>query len=120
MKYHINESEYRFMCIVWDTEPVNSTELAKLCANRLGWKKSTTYTVIRNLCKKHIISNENAVVKSLVSRKSMQVQESHDFLEKRFHGSLPVFITAFLEGKKLTRDEAEYIQKLIDNAVEDK
>jgi len=120
MKYHINESEYRFMCIVWDVEPINSMELVKLCADRLGWKKSTTYTVIRNLCDKQILSNKNATVKALVSRKSIQKQESDEFLKKKFHGSLPAFIAAFLEDKKLTRKEAEYLQKLIDDAVEDK
>lgn len=120
MKYHLNESEYRFMCIVWDVEPINSMELVKLCADQLGWKKSTTFTVIRNLCKKQILFNENAVVKALISRESIQKQESDDFLEKKFHGSLPAFITAFLQDKKLTRNEAQYLQELIDDAVEDK
>lgn len=120
MKFHLNDSEYRFMCVVWDVEPINSMELVKICYDRLGWKKSTTFTVIRNLCKKQILSNENATVKSLVSRDSIQKQESREFLEKKFHGSLPAFITAFLQDKKLTREEADYLQKLIDNAVEDK
>lgn len=120
MKYHLNESEYRFMNIVWDVEPINSMELVKVCAEKLGWKKSTTYTVIRKLCEKQIISNENAIVKALVSRDNIQKQETTDFLEKKFQGSLPAFIATFLQDKKLTRKEAEYLQKLIDNAVEDK
>ncbi|HOM02409.1 MAG TPA: BlaI/MecI/CopY family transcriptional regulator [Acetivibrio sp.] len=118
MKYYLNDSEYRFMCIVWDVEPINSMELVKICYEKLGWKKSTTFTVIRNLCKKEILSNENAVVKALVSRDSIQKQEVRDFLDKKFQGSLPAFISAFLQDKKLTREEAEYLQRLIDDTRE--
>ena len=118
MEYHINESEYRFMDILWDAEPIGSMELVKLCAEKLGWKKPTTYTVIRKLSEKGIVSNENATVKALVSRNSVQKQESSEFLDKKFKGSLPAFVAAFLQDKKLTKEEAESIQKMIDEAVE--
>lgn len=88
MDYHINESEYRLMDILWDAEPVNSMELVGLCREQLGWKKSTTYTVLRNLGEKQIVRNENAVVQALVSRDEIQRQESRDFLKKKFRGSL--------------------------------
>ncbi len=119
MEYHINESEYRFMDVLWDAEPIGSTELVKLCAKELGWKKPTTYTVIRNLAEKGILCNENAVVRALVTRDSVQRQESSEFLEKKFRGSLPAFVAAFLQDRKLSKEEAECIQKLIDNAVDD-
>ena len=119
MEYHINESEYRFMDILWDTEPVNSMELASLCRERLGWKKSTTYTVLRNLGEKQIVRNENAVVRALISREEAQKQESRAFLEKKFRGSLPAFIAAFLREEKLTQKEARELQELINQASEE-
>lgn len=119
MKYHINESEYRFMEILWENEPVNSMELVRICEKRLEWKKSTTFTVLRKLCQKNIVSNENTVVRALVSQEDIQKQESHDFLDKKFGGSLPSFITAYLQDKKLTKEEAEKIKKMIQEASED-
>lgn len=119
MEYHINESEYRFLDILWDAEPVNSMELVRLCQERLGWKKSTTYTVIRNLSDKQIVRNDAAVVRALVSRDEVQRQESREFLDKKFRGSLPAFIAAFLKEERLTKEEAEDLQKLIDSAVEE-
>lgn len=119
MDYRINESEYRLMDILWDMEPVNSMELAGLCRERLGWKKSTTYTVLRKLGEKKVLRNENAVVRALVSRDEVQRQESREFLKKKFHGSLPAFIAAFLQEEKLTKKEAEELQKLIEQASEE-
>lgn len=119
MKYHINESEYRFMEILWENEPINSMELVRICEKRLEWKKSTTFTVLRKLCQKNIVRNENTVVRALVSQEYIQKQESHDFLDKKFGGSLPSFITAYLQDKKLTKEEAEKIKKMIQEASED-
>ena len=120
MDYHINESEYRLMDILWDVEPVNSMELVGLCQEKLGWKKSTTYTVLRNLGEKQMVRNEHAVVQALVSRSKIQRQESKDFLEKKFRGSLPAFITAFLQEEKLTKKEVRELQELINQASEEK
>lgn len=119
MAYHVNESEYRFMEILWKVEPVNSMELVRICQKKLGWKKSTTYTVIRKLSDKNIVCNEEAVVRTLVSRDSMQKQESNEFLDRKFGGSLPSFVTAFLQDRKLTREEAEYLKKLIQEKTEE-
>lgn len=119
MHYHINESEYRLMDILWDTEPINSMELVGLCRERLGWKKSTTYTILRSLGEKQIVRNENAIVRTLVSRGQIQRQESKEFLEKKFHGSLPAFIAAFLQDEKLTEKEARELQELIHQAAEE-
>lgn len=119
MDYHINESEYRLMDILWDVEPVNSMELVGLCRERLGWKKSTTYTILRSLGEKQIVRNENAIVRTLVSRGQIQRQESREFLEKKFRGSLPAFIAAFLQEEKLTKKEARELQELINQASEE-
>ncbi len=120
MGYHISDSEYRFMEILWEEEPVSSMELVRLCSNLLNWKKSTTYTVIRNLSEKQIVYSENAIVRTRVSRGCIQRQESSCFLNRKFGGSLPSFIAAYLQDRKLTREEAERLQKLIWDAAEDK
>lgn len=120
MDYHMNESEYRLMDILWDSEPINSTALVKLCREMLGWKKSTTYTVLRNLGEKQMVQNENAVVRALVLRSDIQKQESREFLEKKFKGSLPAFIAAFLQDEKLTQEEIRELQQLIDRAADEK
>ena len=119
MDYHINESEDRLMDILWDVEPVNSMELVGLCREGLGWKKSTTYTILRSLGEKQIVRNENAIVRTLVSRGQIQRQESREFLEKKFRGSLPAFIAAFLQEEKLTKKEARELQELINQASEE-
>lgn len=119
MNARINESEFRFMDIVWDMEPISSTQLVKVCNEKLGWKKSTTYTVIHNLSEKGIVANENAVVRSLVTRNEVQHQESREFLEKQFRGNIPAFIAALLRDRRLTQEEARDIQQMIDEATEE-
>lgn len=112
------DAEYRFMCVVWEKEPINSTELVKLCQNEFGWKKSTTYSVIKRLSERGVLQNENTIVTTLVKRIHVQKYESEQIIEKTFDNSLPCFITAFLQDKKLTKDEAEEIKKMIAEAVE--
>lgn len=113
----IFDAEYRFMCIVWEKEPISSRELVKLCQEEFGWKKSTTYSVIKRLTERGAVKSENAVVTSLVERIQVQKFESEQTLEKTFDNSLPSFITAFLQDKKITREEAEQIKKMIEEAV---
>ena len=108
------DSDYRFMCVVWDHAPVNSGDLVKLCSEALGWKKSTTYTTIKKLSEKGYIKNEDAVVTVLIEKEKVQADESTYFVDRTFEGSLPGFLTAFLGGKKLSSDEADEIRKLID------
>jgi len=112
----IFEVEYRFMCIIWDREPIASPELVKICQDELGWKKSTTYTVIKRLSDRGALKNENAVVSSLVTRLQIQKYESEQILEKTFDNSLPGFVAAFLQGKKISPDDAEQIKKVIEEA----
>lgn len=119
MIYHINESEYRLMDILWDAEPVNSMKLVGLCQERLGWKKSTTYTILRGLREKQLVKNEKATVETLVTRSEIERHESREFLNKKFRGSLPAFVAAFLQDEKLTPDEAKELQALIDQATKE-
>ena len=90
------DSEYRFMNVVWDSAPVPSGELVALCARQLGWKKSTTYTMVKKLAQKGLLRNENAVVTALVPREDVQAEESAAFVERTFGGSLPAFLAAFM------------------------
>ncbi|HHV13872.1 MAG TPA: BlaI/MecI/CopY family transcriptional regulator [Clostridiales bacterium] len=113
----IFDAEYRFMSIVWEKEPVNSTELVRLCQSEFGWKKSTTYSVIKRLSERGVLKNENAVVTSLVKRIQVQRYESEQLLEKAFDNSLPSFVAAFLQNKRLTQSEAEQIKKMIEEAA---
>ena len=110
MAYQLCDSEYRFMQVVWDSAPVSSGELVELCRERLGWKKSTTYTVLKKLCGKGLVRNENARV---------TVQAAEEFVDRTFSGSLPLFLTAFMGGRALSAKEAEELKQLIDAHRED-
>lgn len=113
------ESEYRFAAIVWGNEPIGSGELVTLCKQKLGWKKSTTYTVLKKLCERGILKNDNAIVTAPIKQEQIQRYESQEFINRTFDGSLPKFITAFMNDKKLSRQEAENLKKLIDNYKEE-
>ena len=101
----IFESEYRFCLILWEREPVRSSELVALCRERLGWKPTTTYTVIKRLAERGVLKNENSVVTSLVSRDEAQTAEIDELVDSRFGGSMPAFISAFTRSKKLSAAE---------------
>ncbi|MCH5185569.1 MAG: BlaI/MecI/CopY family transcriptional regulator [Oscillospiraceae bacterium] len=115
----IGEIEYRFMCIVWENEPLSSRALAELCADKLGWKKSTSYSTLKKLSEKGLLQNIDSQVNSLVSREELQSYRSEKFMENTFAGSLPCFLTAFLGGKKISQKEADSLKKLIDLYRED-
>lgn len=113
------EGEYRFMDLIWEKEPVRSTELAKYAYDRLGWKKSTCYTVLKKLEEKGFIKNEQAMVRARIRKEQVQQYESEALIEKSFGGSLPAFLNAFLKDRKLSRGEAEDIYRMIQNALPD-
>lgn len=115
----IFESEYRFCLILWKHEPINSTQLAKLCKEQLGWSRTTTYTVIRRLSDRGVVKNENATVTSLVSKDEVQAAEIDEMVEKTFEGSLPAFIAAFTRRKSITREDLAEIRKMIDSFGEE-
>ena len=115
----IFESEYRFCLILWEHEPISSTALVALCKERLGWSKATTYTVIRRLAERGVLVNENTIVRALITKEQAQESQLEELVEKTFEGSLPAFITAFSRSKKLTRQEVDQLQALIDSYGED-
>ena len=107
------ESEYRFCLILWEHEPVRSSELVALCREQLGWKP-TTYTVIKRLSERGVLVNENSVVRSLVSKDEVQAAEIDELVEKKFGGSLPAFIAAFTRHRRLSGAELDEMQRMID------
>ena len=115
----IFDSELKFCEILWQHEPVKSSELVRLCADELGWKKSTTYTVIKRLTERGVVHTENAVVTAKVGREAVQQAESRAFVDKNFHGSLPGFLAAFVGGKGLTAEEADELRRMIDQFKEE-
>lgn len=110
----IFESEYRFCLILWENEPIASGELAKLCKEKLGWSKTTTYTVIKRLSERGVVRNENTVVTALVSKEEAQEAEIDELVEKKFEGSLPAFIAAFTKRQELSEREIEEIRRIIE------
>ena len=112
--YKLGEVETRFARLIWENEPLGSGELVKRCAEKLGWKKSTTYTVLKKLCEKGYFRNENGTVTSLISEEEMRAQESRRFVEDSFGGSLPAFLTAFSSERKLSDEEVADIRRMID------
>ena len=109
----IFESEYRFCLILWENEPIKSTDLAKLCKERLGWSKTTTYTVIKRLSDRGVVKSEDAIVTSLISKEEAQLSELDELMEKKFEGSLPAFIAAFARRQSLTQEEILEIRRII-------
>ena len=112
------DGEYKFICIIWEMEPVNSTELFRACEKRLGWKKSTTYTMLRKLSARGLLQNENATVTTLVKREQVQKYESQALVGKAFDGSLPAFVAAYLKDRRLTEKEVLEIMRMIKEATE--
>ena len=110
----IFESEYRFCLILWEREPVRSSELLALCQERLGWKPTTTYTVIKRLSERGVLKNENTLVSALVTKEQVQAAEIDEMVEKTFEGSLPAFIAAFTKRQTLSEAEIDAVQQMID------
>lgn len=111
------DAEFKFVSLIWAHEPIGSGELVALCQDTLGWKKSTTYTVLRKLCARGILQNEHSVVTACVKRGEVQRYESQALLERTFDNSLPSFMAAFLSGKKLSREEADDLKRMIEEAT---
>lgn len=115
-QYTLGEVEAVFASIIWDNEPLPSSRLVELCAQKLDWKKSTTYTVLRRLCQKGIFQNEGGMVTSLLTREEFAARQSQEFVDQAFDGSLPKFLAAFASRKKLSGEEIEQLQRLIDES----
>ena len=110
----LGEVQAAFADIIWAHAPIGSGELVRICQQELGWKKPTTYTVLRKLCEKGLFRNENGIVHTVISREDFNASKSEKFVEDTFEGSLPAFIAAFISHKKISADEMDEIQKMID------
>ena len=110
----IHESEYRFCLIMWECEPVTAVELAKLCQEQLGWKRTTTYTVIKRLGERGVLKSEDGKITSLVSKEAAQAREINELVEEKFQGSLPAFIAAFAKRQDISSAELDEMQRMID------
>ena len=110
----IHESEYRFCLIMWEHEPVTAAQLVKLCQDQLGWKRTTTYTVIKRLGERGVLTNDNGTITSLVSKDEAQACEIDELVEKKFEGSLPAFVAAFTRHQNISEAELDEVQRMID------
>ena len=115
-EYKLGEVEMKFADIIWEKEPLSSGELAKLCEEKLGWKKSTTYTILKRVCERELFVNEGGVVTSLVSKQEFLSNKSEQFVEETFAGSLPGFVAAFTAGRKLSEKEVKELQEIIEKS----
>ena len=109
------ESEYRFCLILWENAPIKSSDLVKLCQEKLGWKPTTTYTVIKRLSERGVLKNESTVVTAVVTKDQVQAAEIDEMVERTFEGSLPAFVAAFTKSRKLSEKEIDAIQQMIDS-----
>lgn len=114
VEYRLGVMELKFADLIWNREPISSGDLVKLCERELNWKKSTTYTMLRRLCQRKIFQNEGGQVSSLLSKQEFHALQSEKFVEETFDGSLPQFLAAFTTRKKLSDNEIEELQRLID------
>lgn len=119
MELKLAECDFKFMCIIWDNEPLSSHRLVELCSEQLGWKKSTTYTTLKKMCNKGFAKNENTIVSSVVAKNEVQNYAGNRFIENTFAGSLPNFLVSFLGTRKISKKEAEALKQLIDEYKED-
>ncbi len=111
--------ESRFADIIWRNEPISTADLIKICEKELGWKRTTTYTVLKRLSERGLFQNQEGTVTALLSRDEFYTLQSKQFVEESFQGSLPAFLTAFTKGKTLSREEVAHIRKLIDSYEEE-
>lgn len=113
--YKLGAVEARFAELIWENEPLPSNRLTKLAEQELGWKKSTTYTILKRLCERGLFQNEGGQVSSLVSREEFQAAQSEQFVEEAFGGSLPAFVAAFGSRRRLTDSELDELERLVES-----
>lgn len=106
----------KFADIIWENEPLSSGQLVKLCEDKLQWKKSTTYTILRRVCERGLFKNEEGMVSSNVTKQEFLSNKTEQFIEETFQGSLPGFIAAFASNRKLSDEEVEELKNLIERS----
>ena len=109
----------KFCDLVWANAPVTTAQLVKLCEKELNWKRTTTYTVLKHMINRGLFENDNKTVRVLITRDEFYADQSREYISEQFEGSLPKFIAAFTSKSKLSREEAEELKRMIDNASED-
>ena len=116
IEYKLGEVEMKFADIIWENEPLSSGQLVKFCEDKLQWKKSTTYTILRRVCERGLFKNEEGMVSSNVTKQEFLTNKTEQFIEETFQGSLPGFIAAFTSNRKLRDEEVEELKKLIERS----
>lgn len=114
-KYKLGDMEQKFADLIWENAPIKTRDLISLCAAEFDWKRTTTYTMLKRLCDREIFENTNGEVKILLKKEDFLAEKGEEFIEESFEGSLPRFLTAFTRRKKLSDNEIQEIQKLIDD-----
>ncbi|MCI6699796.1 MAG: BlaI/MecI/CopY family transcriptional regulator [Solobacterium sp.] len=120
MTPEIFESEYNLCLIIWKEEPISTSELVKIAKEKLKWQRTTTYTVVKRLCERNIMQNNNGIVTSLISKKEAQISRVDQMIDKTFEGSLPSFINAFVSSRKINADELKEIEEMIESMKKEK
>ncbi len=113
------ESEYKFLCVLWENEPINSTALVKLCKEQLGWVKGATYTVIKRLAERGVVKHEDTIVSTLVTKEDVRLAEFDELLANRFESSLPAFLATFSKKQKLSQKQIDDIMRIINEESEE-
>ncbi len=120
MENKLGVIEAKFADIIWNNAPISTSQLVKLCAEQLDWKRTTTYTVLKRLSNRGLFQNQEGIVTSLISREEFYAKQSNEFIEETFHGSLPAFLAAFTSQRSLSAEEIEELQKMINKYGESK
>ena len=118
-EYKLGVMEGRFADLIWESAPISTAELVKLCQQEFDWKRTTTYTMLKRLCQRGIFQNNNGTVVVLISKEVFSGKQSEQFVEDTFGGSLPAFIAAFVKRRRISEAEADEIQRLIDESREE-
>lgn len=117
--FKLAEVESKFANIIWENEPLNSTELVKIAERELQWTKSTTYSILKKLCERGIFKNENAIVSAVIKKDEFYSNQSRKYVDETFEGSLPKFLAAFVRDKKLSKKQAQEAQRLIEEHLDE-
>lgn len=112
--YKLGEMEQKFADLIWEHAPIPSGELTRLCETAFGWKRTTTYTMLKRLCLRNLFANEKGTVVVRMTKEEFQAAQGEQFLEEHFEGSLPRFLTAFSRRKKLSDEEVEELRRMIE------
>ena len=118
-EYKLAQGEAKFADLIWANAPIASMELVKLSEKEMGWKKPTTFTVLRKLCQKGLFKNENSIVSVVMTKDEYLSEHSRFYIEDTFGGSLPKFLTSVMGRDRLSDNQAEELKRLIDEYKED-